>query len=133
MSNANTSESIEFVAVSALDGVARDLSVSPRRTVGDVLRAAGAGFHLLAPDGAMGSIQLRREGELLPLDFRRTVADVIQSGDRLIVEKISAGDRLTGSSAEADAFNSAAAKAAAESLSPDSGEFLRHARQVSGE
>ena len=127
------SELIDVMALAPGGKKNLSLCVSPQRTVGELTRVAAARFHMLGRDGSIASLQLRREGDLLPLDPQRPAGEVLADGARVIVEH-AAGERLSGPpGGEEDTFRMAAAGAARETLSKDSATFLRDARQVDGE
>jgi hypothetical protein len=107
------------------------LCVSSRQTVRDVLELAARRLRMADAAWKLDSLQIRREGELLPLDCDGLIGKILRPGDRLIVER-AAG---TGRQAVAgdDAFRSAAARIAGGAVSTDSATFLGHARQPIGE
>jgi hypothetical protein len=107
------------------------LCLSFGQTVGHALKLAGKRLGMEDAASEPGTLQIRREGELLPLDCDATVGEILRPGDRLIVE------RAAGTGREAvevdDAFRSAAAKTAGAAISTDSATFLGDARQTIGE
>jgi hypothetical protein len=124
----------QFVDIEASSVDARQplsLCLSFSQTVGHVLKLAARRLGMGDAASEQGSLQIRREGELLPLDCDGAVGEILRPGDRLIVE------RAAGTGREAvevdDAFRSAAAKTAGAAISTDSATFLGDARQTIGE
>jgi hypothetical protein len=107
------------------------LCLSPGQTVLHALELAARRLRAEGSACDLNFLQIRREGDLLPLDRDATVGEALRSGDRLIVEPVAGAGR---EAVEVDdAFRSAAARSAGAALSPDSATFLGGARQPIGE
>jgi hypothetical protein len=124
----------QFVDIEAFSDDARrplSLCLSFGQIVGHALELASRRLRIENAARVLDFLQIRREGDLLPLDCDATVGEVLRSGDRLIVE------RAAGTGREAvevdDAFRSAAANTAGAAVSTDSATFLGDARQPIGE
>jgi hypothetical protein len=124
----------QFVDIEAFSDDARrplSLCLSFGQTVGHALELAARRLRMGDAACDLDFLQIRREGDLLPLDCDATVGEVLRSGDRLIVE------RAAGTEREAvevdDAFRSAAARTAGAAVSAHSATFLVDARQTIGE
>jgi hypothetical protein len=130
------------------------LTVSSNQSVRDVLQLASARLcppRLRAPSQReRTSLQIRREGEILSLDPEALVGDALRNEDRLILEVVAGGGRLTSDLEPSDsiasdrmtsveeggpagAFGSAAARIAGRAISADSAAFLDRARNPAGE
>jgi hypothetical protein len=64
------------------------ISVSPRRLMRDVLRAAAARFHVLDDATGIAPWQLRRDGDAAPIDLDDPAGLHLRHGDRLIIERV---------------------------------------------
>jgi hypothetical protein len=123
-----------FVDIEAVDsGAQRRLRfcVSSFHTIREVLSLAAKRLQMANAGWKMDTLQIRREGDLLPLDGKELAGCVLCSGDRLIVERSAgSGRRMVAGD---DGFRTAAAKIAGSAVSADSETFLKYARQPSGE
>ena len=123
------SQAMDVTVTCEVAGREMVLTVSPRKRVRDVLRASAARFHVLSDAGGIDQLQIRRVGELVPLDVDLLAEDALVEGDRLIVEPTPG----SASTPPQEDLSTVAGRIVGELLSSDSRTFLRHARQTVGE
>jgi len=119
-----------------------NLRVSTKRILRDVLRAGASGFGLANAQSGFVNLQIRREGDLLPMNTQQLAGQVLRAGDRLIIEPAVCLTSAVGRGVEAaglelnaggEAFTSAASRLAGSALSASSLKFLAGAEQITGE